>query len=57
MRAGRANWVGYHNADQPHSGLDGGAPDEAHQATEQTPLPGTSSKGEQQIGGMNATRE
>jgi putative transposase len=40
LRAGLARWVGYYNADRPHSGLRGRTPDEAYHMIEPTPLPG-----------------
>ncbi|TAJ30664.1 MAG: hypothetical protein EPO59_11010 [Bosea sp. (in: a-proteobacteria)] len=39
LRAGLARWVGYCNADQPHSALGGRTPDEAYHTIEPTPLP------------------
>jgi putative transposase len=38
LRAGFAKWIGYYNARRPHSGLDGGTPDEAYGADEVTRL-------------------
>ena len=40
LRAGLAKWIGYYNADRPHSGLGGRTPDEAYHRIEPTPLPG-----------------
>jgi putative transposase len=40
LRAGLARWIGYYNADRPHSGLGGRTPDEAYHMIEPTPLPG-----------------
>jgi putative transposase len=30
LRAGLSRWIGYYNADRPHSGLSGRTPDEAY---------------------------
>ena len=30
LRAGLTPWIGYYNGSQPHSGLPGRTPDEAH---------------------------
>jgi len=38
LRIGLTRWIGYYNADQPHSGLAGQAPDEAYGANENLPL-------------------
>lgn len=40
LRAGLARWVGYYNADRPHSALGGRTPYEAYHTIEPTPLPG-----------------
>jgi putative transposase len=40
LRAGLARWIGYYNADRPHSALGGRTPDEAYHMIEPTPLPG-----------------
>ena len=40
LRAGLAKWIGYYNAQRPHSGLGGRTPDEAYHTIEPTPLPG-----------------
>ena len=40
LRAGLARWVGYYNADRPHSALGGRTPDEAYHTIEPTPMPG-----------------
>ena len=40
LRAGLARWIGYYNADRPHSGLGGRTPNEAYHMIEPTPLPG-----------------
>ena len=40
LRAGLIRWIGYYNADRPHSGLGGQTPDEAYHTIEPTPLPG-----------------
>ena len=39
LRAGLARWVGYYNADRPHSALGGRTPYEAYHTIEPTPLP------------------
>ena len=40
LRVGLTRWIGYYNADRPHSGLAGQTPDEAYRANENLPLPG-----------------
>jgi len=40
LRAGLSSWVGYYNADRPHSGLGGRTPDEAYLTIDTPPLPG-----------------
>jgi putative transposase len=40
LRAGLTRWIGYYNADRPHSGLGGRTPDEAYRTVEPTPSPG-----------------
>ena len=40
LRVGLTRWIGYYNADRPHSGLAGQPPDEAFGANENLPLPG-----------------
>ena len=40
LRVGLTRWIGYYNADRPHSGLAGQTPDEAYGANENLPLPG-----------------
>jgi transposase InsO family protein len=32
LRAGLNRWIGYYNADRPHSALEGRTPDEAYEA-------------------------
>lgn len=39
LRAGLARWVGYYNADRPHSALGGRTPDEAYHTIEPTGPP------------------
>jgi transposase len=34
LRVGLTRWIGYYNADRPHSGLAGQTPDEAYGANE-----------------------
>lgn len=41
LRAGLARWIGYYNAERPHSSLGGRTPDEAYHGIEPTPLPGS----------------
>jgi len=38
LRAGLTKWIGYYNADRPHSALGGCTPDEAYGASETTGL-------------------
>ena len=38
LRVGLTRWIGYYNADRPHSGLAGLTPDEAYGANEMQPL-------------------
>ena len=40
LRVGLTRWIGYYNADRPHSGLAGQTPDEAYGADELKPLAG-----------------
>ena len=40
LRVGLTRWIGYYNADRPHSGLAGQTPDEAYRANEMQPLAG-----------------
>ena len=40
LRVGLTRWIGYYNADRPHSGLAGLTPDEAYRANEMQPLVG-----------------
>ena len=40
LRVGLTRWIGYYNADRPHSGPAGQTPDEAYKATEMRPLAG-----------------
>ena len=40
LPVGLTRWIGYYNADRPHSGLAGQTPDEAYGANENLPLPG-----------------
>jgi putative transposase len=40
LRVGLTRWIGYYNADRPHSGLAGLTPDEAYRANEMQPLAG-----------------
>ena len=40
---GRGRWIGYYNADRPHSGLAGQTPDEAYRANEMRSLAGLAS--------------
>lgn len=40
LRVGLTHWIGYYNADRPHSGLAGQTPDEAYGDNENLPLPG-----------------
>jgi putative transposase len=40
LRVGLTRWIGYYNADRPHSGLAGQTPDEAYGANETRPLAG-----------------
>lgn len=38
MRVGLPRWIGYYNADRPHSGLAGQTPDETYGANENLPV-------------------
>ena len=40
LRVGLTRWIGYYNADRPHSGLAGLTPDEAYGVNEMRPLAG-----------------
>ena len=40
LRAGLGNWIGYYNADRPHSALGGATPDEAYGQNGAQPDPG-----------------
>jgi putative transposase len=40
LRVGLTRWIGYYNADRPHSGLAGLTPNEAYGTNESLPLPG-----------------
>ena len=40
MRVGLTRWIGYYNADRPHSGLAGQTPDETYRANEMRSLAG-----------------
>ena len=40
LRVGLTRWIGYYNADRPHSGLAGQTPDKAYGATGMQPLVG-----------------
>ena len=40
LRTGLTRWIGYYNANRPHSGLAGQTPDEAYGAGETKPLAG-----------------
>jgi putative transposase len=40
LRVRLTRWIGYYNADRPHSGLAGLTPDEVYRANENLPLPG-----------------
>ncbi len=40
LRVGLTRWIGYYNADRPHSGLAGLTPNEAYGANENLPLQG-----------------
>jgi putative transposase len=40
LRVGLTRWIGYYNADRPHSGLAGLTPDEAYRANEMRPMSG-----------------
>jgi putative transposase len=40
LRVGLTRWIGYYNADRPHSGLAGQTPNEAYGTNENLPLPG-----------------
>ena len=40
LRVGLTRWIGYYNADRPHSGLAGQTPDEAYGVTEMRSLAG-----------------
>ena len=39
LRAGLTRWIGYYNAQRPHSSLGGRTPNEAYDATELTDMP------------------
>jgi putative transposase len=40
LRVGLTRWIGYYNADRPHSGLAGQTPDETYGASETRPMAG-----------------
>ena len=40
LRVGLTRWIGYYNADRPHSGLAGQTPDEAYGVNENLPVAG-----------------